>query len=127
MSRLVWDSSAVLLVLNQEPGWQGLLDLLPDGVLCAVNCSEVAGKLAESGMRDVEVEQVIGALPLSVEAFTEEDAVAAGVLRPSTRQSGLSLGDRACLALGSRLGLTVLTADRAWERLDVGPPVRLAR
>jgi len=67
---------------------------------------------------------------LTVEAFTAADAVRAAIMLPSTRTAGLSFGDRACLALGHRLGWPVLTADRSWARLDAaatGVAVRMLR
>jgi ribonuclease VapC len=64
---------------------------------------------------------------LTVHAFTLEDADVAADLRLLTRQAGLSFGDRACLALGRRLGLPVLTADRAWATLEVGVHIQLLR
>jgi len=127
MSSFVWDSSAVLLILNQEPGWEKLIDDLPGGSWSVVNYCEVTSKLADSGLPKAGVEKVMGALPHSLEPFTADDALTAGLLRPITRHLGLSLGDRACLALGIRLDKLVLTADRAWQALDVGPRVRLAR
>jgi PIN domain nuclease of toxin-antitoxin system len=50
-----------------------------------------------------------------------------GLLRPKTKQLGLSLADRACLALGASLERPVLTTDRAWERVDVGVDIRVIR
>ena len=67
------------------------------------------------------------AMGLEVEPFDEVDASAAGALRPSTRALGLSLADRACLALGLRLGLPVLAADKALAAADVGVEVVLIR
>ena len=48
-------------------------------------------------------------------------------LRSVTRHAGLSLGDRACLALGDRLGCPVVTADRVWASLDVGVAIVVIR
>lgn len=41
--------------------------------------------------------------------------------------SGLSLADRACLALGLRHGGIVLTADRMWTQASLGVTVRIIR
>jgi PIN domain nuclease of toxin-antitoxin system len=56
---------------------------------------------------------------IAVEPFTEHDSIEVARLRPATRAQGLSLGDRACIALARRLGLPALTADTAWSRLDL--------
>jgi PIN domain nuclease of toxin-antitoxin system len=52
---------------------------------------------------------------------------AAGLMRRETRAVGLSLGDRACLALALRRGAVALTADRAWERAGSGAGVEVIR
>jgi ribonuclease VapC len=64
---------------------------------------------------------------MQVEPFTEADAVTAASLWSRTRAAGLSLGDRCCLALGSRLDLTTVTADPAWADLDLDVPVQIIR
>jgi PIN domain nuclease of toxin-antitoxin system len=51
----------------------------------------------------------------------------AGRLWEQTRQAGLSLGDRACLSLGLRLGVTVLTGDRAWASLSLSLDIQVIR
>ena len=57
----------------------------------------------------------------------EADSVTIARLRTLTRAQGLSLGDRACLATGLRLGRPVITADRGWVAIDVGVTVHLIR
>jgi PIN domain nuclease of toxin-antitoxin system len=74
-----------------------------------------------------EAEDVLGGLGLDVRPFDERAAWAAGVLRIGTRNAGLSLGDRACIALAKELGLPALTADKAWSRLATGVEVKLLR
>jgi PIN domain nuclease of toxin-antitoxin system len=54
-------------------------------------------------------------------------AYEAGMLRRTTRAVGLSLGDRACIALGSRLSAPVFTTDRRWQTLKVGVKIRVVR
>jgi PIN domain nuclease of toxin-antitoxin system len=93
----------------------------------AVNLAEVVGKLVDDGWTEVGARDAIAASATHVIAFDEDAAIDAGLLRPHTRHAGLSLGDRACLALARRLGASVLTADRAWRDLDVGVPIVLIR
>lgn len=128
MTEAVWDASAILAVLNREPGWEQLLEMgWATGWVSAVNLSEVAAKLADSGLTEDEVAQVLSAIELKVHPFEESDAFHTGVLRPLTRTLGLSLGDRACLALGIRLQKPVITTDRAWRNLELPVEVRLYR
>jgi PIN domain nuclease of toxin-antitoxin system len=123
----VLDASAILAVVQSETGAEVVLEAIPDGVISVVNISEVVAKLTDRGYRDDAIRKELRELNLAVKDFDEDQAYAAGMLRPLTRDCGLSLGDRACIALGLRLGLAVLTADRSWAGLDVGVDVRLVR
>ncbi|TFU25779.1 type II toxin-antitoxin system VapC family toxin [Thermus tengchongensis] len=131
--RVVLDASALLAFLLKEPGGERVKEALLQGaVMGAVNLAEVGSKLAERGLDPGEVfarlraRGILGQT-LEVFPFTEEDALEAARLRPLTRPLGLSLGDRACLALARRLGLPALTADATWEGLDVGVKVEVVR
>jgi PIN domain nuclease of toxin-antitoxin system len=75
----------------------------------------------------VSVSGLLQDLDLDLHPFDEPLAFETGALRAATRDRGLSLGDRACLALAQRLGASVLTADRAWQGLDLGIPVEVLR
>ena len=119
----VLDASAVLALLQEEPGSQVVEEWLADAAISSVNLSEVAGKLLELGMPEGEAAEVVHALGLEVVPFHEELAWRAAALGPSTKAFGLSLGDRACLATGVFLNRPVLTADRTWTKIDL--PVRL--
>jgi ribonuclease VapC len=124
----VFDASAVLAALNDEPGAATVLALLgeDDGVISAVNHAEVIAKLVDRQMPDADIDEVMNHLPLTVEPLTPVLARAAGLLRRQTRTLGLSLGDRCCLALGQARGATIVTADRAWAGLD-GFGIKLVR
>ncbi len=121
MTDWVLDASALLALLNREPGAERVAEALAAGaIISAVNLSEVIARLAEIGMPGAEIREAIEPLGLDVADFDAEGAFAAGLLRPATRAAGLSFGDRACLALGAQRGVPVLTADRAWIGLDLG-------
>ncbi len=123
----VFDSSAVLAILFGEPGGRRAAEALGSGVLSAVNASEVVARLIDRGARDEDARQALHGVDLAVRPFDESLAVAAGLLRRSTRGRGLSLGDRACLALALRERAPVLTADRAWTTLELDVEVELIR
>lgn len=129
MTEPILDASAVLAFLQKEPGQETVEAVLEKGraVICAVNLSEVATKLVEGGMTPALAREALAALDLDVYPFDEPLALECAWLRGPTRAGGLSLGDRACLALGKRLARPVLTTDRSWEGLAVGVTVRLAR
>ncbi|MCC0806659.1 type II toxin-antitoxin system VapC family toxin [Methylobacterium sp. W2] len=127
--RIVFDASALLCLLNAEPGCEAVAETLPFAVIGAVNLSEVVAKLAEVGGSEERIGEAIRLLRLPVEAFDVEQAKIAGLLRVETRSLGLSLGDRACLALARRLAATAVTTDRAWAGLPahLGLSVRIVR
>jgi PIN domain nuclease of toxin-antitoxin system len=117
---VVLDASAVLALLNREPGGERVEDYLADGVVSAVNAAEVLSKLADAGLTPGEAKESLSLLGISIVAFELRDAEAVAALRGHTKSKGLSLGDRACLALGLRLGAVVVTAERSWAGLKIG-------
>jgi PIN domain nuclease of toxin-antitoxin system len=127
VGRVVLDASAILALLNDEPGAAAVAAALEDAVVSAVNLSEVVAKLLEVGLSREEADEALGGLGLEVQPFDETAAWAAGALRAATRRTGLSLGDRACLALARELGVPALTADAAWLKAATGADVRLVR
>jgi len=124
---IVVDASAVIALLVGEPFTRFDPRHLPNASISAVNLSEVLARLQEIGMPESDVAGAVARLNLRVVAFDEPQARAAARLRSVTRHIGLSLGDRACLALGDRLGCPVVTADRVWASLDVGIEIVVIR
>lgn len=127
MARVVLDASAILALLNAEPGSRIVEESLSEASVSAVNLSEVIAKLSERGMPEAAIRLALDGLGLEVLPFDAVAAYSAGGLRPGTRDLGLSMGDRACLALGIALSAPVLTADRSWKKLKVGARVRVIR
>jgi len=127
VSEVVLDASALLALLNRELGHEEVARAVPDAAISAVNLSEVAAKLAEVSMPEEAIREALEGLALEVHDFGRELAFRTAMLRPSTKSRGLSLADRACLALGQRLDLPVLTTDRVWEELELEVEVRLIR
>jgi PIN domain nuclease of toxin-antitoxin system len=123
----VVDASAVLAVLLDEPRSERVRPFLSRAAIGAVNLSEVVAKLQERGMPDDAIDRALAHLDLDVVAFDAAQAVAAGKLRARTRALGLSLGDRACLALATARGVPAVTTDRGWTALDIGAKVIVAR
>ena len=117
MSEAVLDSSAILALLLAEPGSERVRTALPDALLSTVNLAEVVSKLSERGMPADEARAAVEATGVEFVDFGADQACAAGALRSETRAAGLSLGDRACLALARLRRLPAITADTAWGRL----------
>ena len=117
---VVLDASAVLALLNREPGGELVERYLGDGVISAVNAAEVLSKLVDAGLSPDEAKESLSLLGLRILSFDLRDAEAVAALRTRTQSKGLSLGDRACLALGLRLEAVVVTAERSWAGLKIG-------
>ena len=127
MASIVLDASVILAHLGGEPGAERAEAFFGDALMSAVNFSEVVAKLVERGASLGLVRAALSRYGLQVAAFDEELAERTGALRPRTKAFGLSLGDRACLALAERSALPVLTADRAWKDLNLSIEVQLLR
>ncbi len=120
MIKHVLDASAVLAVLNGERGEKKVIPILGESVISSVNLTEVAAKLLEAGMGEADARLAVSVLGIGeIADFTEDLAWDAARLRPLTRQYGLSLGDRACLALAIRLNVPTVTADKEWSKLKL--------
>lgn len=128
MSNVVLDASAILAVIIGEPGQEKLPpSVLAEAVISTVNLAEVQGKLQSLGWSPDEAwEDATGLLREAI-PFTEPQARAAGELLAQTRALGLSLGDRACLALGMALQAPIYTAERIWSKVKVGVPIHVIR
>jgi ribonuclease VapC len=128
MNRVVLDASVLLAILNQEPGADMLTpELLSGAAISTVNLAEVQSKLVGRGLSpDDAWEAALGPIREAV-AFTSEHARLVGYLVAQTRPLGLSLGDRACLALGLALKAPVYTADKSWKKLKVGARIHVIR
>jgi ribonuclease VapC len=124
---IVADASAILALLIGEPFERVDPEQITKAWVSAVNLSEVLAKLCEMGLPQADTEAATARLSLRVRAFDEAQARIAAQLRAMTRSAGLSLGDRACLALAKSLGCRAVTADRAWANVDVGVEVLLIR
>lgn len=129
MSSCVLDASAAIAYLEQETGSDVVAAIVEsqEGAMSTVNFAEVATRLADRGALEVDIRLATGRLRADLYSFDGEMALQAGLLRPVTRRLGLSLGDRACLALAQRLNLPVYTADRAWAALQLGILIHLIR
>jgi ribonuclease VapC len=117
-----------MAILNGEAGADTLTSrLLSDATVSTVNLAEVQSKLVSRGLEpDDAWDAALGPVRES-EPFTAEQARIAGSLVAQTRPLGLSLGGRACLALGIALGAAVYTADQSWKGLRLGIRIHLIR
>lgn len=127
MALRVLDSSAMLALIQQEPGHDRVLAKSEQHCASAVNMAEVRTRLFDKGLKEAEVELLVLSIKVAVKAFSEDHARLSALLRNATRGKGLSLGDRACLALAQSLGAIAITADRAWAEVALPIEVSLIR
>ncbi len=114
---VVVDASAVLALLKAEAIPDEHMSRIPGATISSLNLCEVVSKQTVAGVDESTIRRALTRLNLKVAAFNGERAIRAGLLISETIPFGLSMGDRACVALGVELGWPVLTADRAWDRL----------
>jgi ribonuclease VapC len=123
----VFDASAILAFYNGETGTEVVSSMLSNGFISAVNYTEVFTKLIDRGFTPEDLSVVRDEFKPIVVEFSELQAKTAAELRKTTRNAGLSLGDRACLALAKDRSATVITADRVWANIDIGVEVMVIR
>ena len=123
----VLDASALLAFLLGEPGAQMVAPLLAESCLSTVNLAEVIGQFERQGRSGAGLAEQLILAGVELVPFSVAEAELAAALLPQTRAAGLSLGDRACLALALARGVRVLTADRAWAGVSLGLTIRFIR
>ena len=125
--KAVFDTSAILALIRAEPGWDRAAAALPGAVLCAVNAAELYSKLADWQMPPHEQARYHTVIEDIVVPLDNDLALRAGAFRRSTKAYGLSIADRACLALAQRLGVRAVTADKIWTKVEVGVEIEVIR
>ncbi len=117
------DASVALILYFREAGFDAANAIARGGIISTVNVAEVLSRLARTGASPAEAMRELQRVNIEVVPFTLDHARRVAELGPLTRSAGLSLGDRACLALAMERGVAAATADRAWAELDL--PVRI--
>ncbi len=128
MSRAVLDASAVLASFYGEAGADVIDEMFREAAISAVNAAEVIAKLVERGMKAGMARATLIDTGIEIVPFDLDQAEVTGDLRRKTKVHGLSLGDRACLALAIRMNGRAVTADQAWTAVkDLGVEIVLFR
>ncbi len=124
---LVLDASAVLAYLHKETGWETVKAALNQGMISSVNWSEVAQKTLHRNLNSRLAGTLLQELGLRIIPFSVTQAEIAAEFWEPTHQHGLSLADRACLALAMEQDLPALTADTAWSKLNLPLEIKQLR
>ncbi len=120
MPEYVLDASALLALLNKEPGAENVRPLMQRAIIGAVNFCETVQRLRRGGMSLEEVNAALTPLVSSPIPFDEQLAYVSASIHERTRDYGLSFGDCACLALALSRNLPAVTAERDWGKADTG-------
>jgi PIN domain nuclease of toxin-antitoxin system len=121
------DASALLAFLLRERGHECVAELLPAACISTVNFSEVLGRFARAGQDVTGIARRLLSTPLELVEFSAQQGIIAAALVPATHSKGLSLGDRACLALARERRTRAVTANAAWRGLNVGVEIEVIR
>ena len=127
MTKIVFDSSAILALLKMESGHEIVAKNLEQAVVSSVNFCEVVTFLSKKTTKQDEMIKFLTETFDCIEDFNIEQAIIAGSFIKITKDYGLSLGDRACLALAKYKNIPVLTADKNWSKLNLGIKIKLIR
>jgi len=125
--RTVLDASALLALLHREPGWEKVHSVIEGSGICTINWCEAIQKIGAKGLDTGGLRASLEELGLFIIPFSVEHAELAASLWKSTRQQGLSLADRACLAVAIGNKAPVYTADKAWTNLGLDLDIQLLR
>lgn len=123
LSKTVLDASALLALVQKEPGAEKVRPLIPHAMISAVNYCETVQRLRRGGMPIESVTMMLTSLVPEPVVFDRQTAYVAASIHEQTRGQGLSFGDCACLALAMMRGVPAVTAERKWEQCNLGVPV----
>ncbi len=124
---IVLDSSALLAAIRNEPGADRVEHVSQEAIASAISLAESAANLVRRGVTPDAAMKEVSRLVERIIAFDESQALESARLVRFTHHLGLSLADRACLALGKLLRAKVLTTDRKWAKLEIGVEIELIR
>jgi PIN domain nuclease of toxin-antitoxin system len=124
---LVQYSSAIIALIEKEPGAEAAEPYVVNALTLTVNFTEVVGYFSRRIESESALRSIVRPFTKNIVPYDAEMAFMAGHLVCKTRHLGLSLGDRACLALGITKKLPVFTADRLWAKLNLPVEVQLLR
>jgi len=125
--KVVLDASAILALIQEEPGAEIIKPLLKQAMMSTVNIAETLTSLQKADIGPEEGIEYMSLLVNEIVDFDLDQAVEVALFYPKTKHKGLSLGDRACLALGKKYRATIYTADKAWKEIDPELNIQLIR
>jgi len=120
-NKVLFDSSALFALIRMESGYEQLEGLLASSCISAVNLSEIVTRLAELGIADTEIKEIVDEVIPEILPFTHKAGFLSGILMIKAKELGidLSLGDIACIATGIINNMVVYTTNPVWQELQL--------
>jgi PIN domain nuclease of toxin-antitoxin system len=126
-AKALLDMSAIIALLKKEPGYELLEEVIASSAVSAVNLSELVSVLIRAGIEESEVDEIIKDIVPEIIPFSDDIAVNSGKLIKQTKEFGLSLGDRACVATGIHYNIPIYTTDKVWKRIKAQANIIIIR
>ena len=115
--KCLFDTSALIALLKKEQGHEMLSEVLTHSSISAVNFSELVAVLIRNNIEEKEIDEILQDIVPEILPFDEKIAIKAGKIINITKEYGLSLGDRACIATSIHYNIPVYTTDKVWEKI----------
>lgn len=125
---IVFDSSALIMLFAKELGYEKIKQNIKHATMSSVNVAEVYKyciEVQKLGLDDCQ--NLIKLCGIKIIDFCDQQALISASIINHTKQYGLSLGDRACIALATLKNYPILTCDKIWQKVDLGIPIIMAR
>ena len=128
INKIVFDSSALITLFAKEPGYETVRQNLRHAIISSVNIAEVYKYCIEvQDLIEDDCRTLIKLSGIKIIDFCEEQALISAKIIKKTKQYGLSLGDRGCIALAMFKNYPILTCDKIWQKVDLGVEFIMAR
>ena len=115
LSKVLLDASAYIAYISQEPGCDVVSEIIGKSCINTVTYTEIISFYTKKGLSDDLLKELCQYVEII--NVNENICYAAGHMIKTSRDYGLSLGDRLCLATAQYFNLTVYTADKIWLRV----------
>jgi len=127
-SKIVFDSSALIALFAKEKGFEVIKQHLKNAIISSVNIAEVYKYCIDvQNLTEDECNDIVNISGVKIIEFDQKQALTTAQIYPKTKKYGLSLGDRACIALAIEKECSVLTCDKIWEKVHIDVEFIMAR
>ena len=127
-NKIVFDSSALIMLFAKEAGYESVRQNLKHAIISSVNIAEVYKYCIEvQNLTEEDCRNLIKLSGIKIIDFCEEQALISAKIIKQTKQYGLSLGDRGCIALAMFKNYPILTCDKIWQKVDLDVEFIMAR